>query len=298
VIRLSPARRASLQRIALPLFVLLSAAIIVLGKADTAMFESLRMSAADTAAPILDAASRPIASLSRVAEAAKDWVAVHRENARLSQENARLLQWQTAALNLEAENKRLRGLLRLVPAGASSYVTARVIANSGGAFVRSLMIDAGRSDGVRRGQAVETGLGLVGRITAVGKRTARVLLITDLNSSIPVFIEGRREVRAILSGDNTERAYLRFFPMKADIRIGDRVVTSGVGGLFPPRLPVGVVAGFEGKVPRVEAYVDAPEAAYLRVVDYGLTAGLPTPAPATPHRSVSARFVQTSVGGL
>ncbi|HEV2302330.1 MAG TPA: rod shape-determining protein MreC, partial [Stellaceae bacterium] len=278
MIRWSPARRAALQRIGLPLFVLFSGAIIVLGKADRTKFESLRVSAADAAAPVLGAVSRPIASLSQLAAEAEDWVSVYRENARLAEENARLLQWQAAALGLAAENQRLRGLLRLVPSGAVSYVTARVIANSGGAFVRSLLIDAGSRDDVARGQAVETGAGLVGRITETGERSARVLLITDLNSSVPVFIEGRREARAILSGDNTDRPYLRFYPAKADIRIGDRIVTSGMGGLFPPRLPVGVVAGFEGKLPRVEPYADASQAAYLRVVDYGRAALPPAPA--------------------
>jgi rod shape-determining protein MreC len=295
VIRLSPARRASLQRLGLPLFVVFSAAVIVLGKADRTLFEALRNSAADTAAPMLGAVSRPIASLSRFADGVKDWVAVYRDNARLTQENALLLQWQAAALNLEAENKRLRGLLRLVPSGATSYVTARVIANSGGAYVRSLMIDAGARDGVAPGQAVETGAGLVGRITEAGEQTARVLLISDLNSNIPVFIEGRREVRAMLSGDNTERPYLRFYPATAGIRIGDRVVTSGVGGLFPPRLPVGVVAGFEGKLPRVEPYADASQAAYLRVVDYGRAA---PPAPAAAARRNAAGVAPPSVGGL
>lgn len=296
MIRLSPARRAALQRIALPLFVFGSAAVIALAKADGTLFETLRLSAADTAAPVLGALSRPIASLSQLVGEAEDWVAVYRDNTRLTEENGRLLQWQTAALNLEAENRRLRGLLRLVPSGAASYVTARVIANSGGAFVRSLMIDAGSRDGVARGQAVETGLGLVGRITETGERTARVLLITDLNSSVPVFIESRREVRAILSGDNTESPYLRFYPAKADIRIGDRIVTSGVGGLFPPRLPVGVVAGFEGKRPRVEPYVDASQTAYLRIVDYGRAALPPAPAQAT--RRGATRAAAPAFGGL
>ncbi|HVH74998.1 MAG TPA: rod shape-determining protein MreC [Stellaceae bacterium] len=295
MIRLSPARRASLQRLGLPLFVVFSAAVIVLGKADGTLFEALRNSAADTAAPMLGAVSRPIASLSRLADGVKDWVAVYRDNARLTQENSLLLQWQAAALNLEAENKRLRGLLRLVPSGATSYVTARVIANSGGAYVRSLMIDAGRRDGVAPGQAVETGAGLVGRITEAGEQTARVLLTSDLNSNIPVFIEGRREVRAILSGDNTERPYLRFYPARAGIRIGDRIVTSGVGGLFPPRLPVGVVAGFEGKLARVEPYADASQAAYLRVVDYGRAA---PPAPTAAARGSAAGVAPPSVGGL
>ena len=77
-------------------------------------------------------------------------------------------------------------MLKAVPDNAVSYVTARVIANSGGGYVRTVMVNAGTDQGLARGQAAITGDGLVGRLTEVGSRAARVLLITDLNSRIPV----------------------------------------------------------------------------------------------------------------
>jgi rod shape-determining protein MreC len=278
VIGLSPPRRAAVQRLTLPFFVSLSVAMILLGKADQILFEPLRTSVTDTAAPALDLLSRPLAALGHLSDRARDFVAVYQNNVRLARENERLLNWQQAALGLASENARLRDLLKLTPEPAATFITARVIANSGGAYVRSLMVYAGYENGVVRGQAAVTGEGLVGRVLEVGSRAARVLLVTDLNSRVPVIVEGSQR-RALLAGDNSERPYLRYLDAGAGIKIGDRVVTSGQGGVFPPGLPVGVVASVDGEAPRVEPYVEMSRIEYLRIVDYGLASGLPKPVP-------------------
>lgn len=268
-----------------PLLVLLSAAIIVLGKADQAAFDSLRTTLTDDVAPALDLLSRPLAAATAVVDRARGLVMMYQDNQRLEQENARLLQWQQLALKLSADNRELRGLLKVVPDKAVSYVTARVIADSGGGYVRTVMINAGTAEGLARGQAAITDLGLVGRLTEVGSRAARVLLITDLNSRIPVVIE-RSHTQAVLAGDNSERPRLLYANSSDPIKIGDRVVTSGEGGLFPPGLPVGVVAALEGGAPRVEPYVGLSQLASLLIVNYGLAASLPDPVPVAvhPHR--------------
>jgi rod shape-determining protein MreC len=279
---LTAARRAALRRLGFPILVVLSVLIIVLGKADQLAFEAVRLRLADAAAPVLDGLSRPLAAISRLGDRAFDLITAYRQNARLAEENERLLHWQQTALALAAENARLRGLLKLVPEAAISFVTARVIANSGGAFARSLMIDAGSGNGVARGQAAITGEGLVGRVLEVGRQASRILLITDLNSRIPVFVGSGRE-RAILAGDNSERPLLRYAEAAAALKAGERVVTSGEGGVFPPGLPIGVIATIDGGVARVEPYADASQVEYLRVVDYGLADGLPVPVRA-PHQ--------------
>jgi rod shape-determining protein MreC len=292
MIGFSPPRRAAMQRLALPLLVLLSATMVILGKADQVMFESLRVSVTDTASPALDVLSRPLAALGHLADRARDFVAVYQDNHRLAEENGRLLNWQQAALNLASENARLRELLKLTPEPATTFITARVIANSGGAYVRSLMIHAGSENGVERGQAAVTGEGLVGRVSEVGRQAARVLLVTDLNSRVPVIVEGPQQ-RALLTGDNSERPCLRYLNAGAEIKVGDRVVTSGQGGVFPPGLPVGVVASLDGEAPRVEPYVEMSRIEYLRIVDYGLANGLPNPVPIA---SRSVRRAESSIG--
>ncbi len=284
MIRLSPARRAIIERITFPLLVLLSAVMIVLGKADQAVLESLRNSVMDASAPALEMLSRPSTLLDTVVSRARDFVTVYQENARLAEENERLLGWQQAALKLAVENAQLRDLLRVAPEPATSYVTARVIANSGGAYVRSVMVNAGRENGVVRGGAAVTGEGLIGRVSEVGSRAARILLITDLNSRVPVIVEGSRQ-RAVLAGDNSEHPSLRYLEAVAAIRIGDRIVTSGQGGVFPPGLPVGVVVTFDGELARVQPFVELSRVDYLRLVDYGLADGLPNPLPLAPRGS-------------
>src|SRR5438105_3505254 len=153
---------------------------------------------------------------------------------------------------------------------------ARVIANSGGAYVRTVMIDAGSGNGLARGQAVISGEGLVGRLTEVGVRAARVLLITDLNSRVPVVVESSRAT-AVLAGDNSDRPRLVYFGNAKDVKIGDRVVTSGEGGVFAPGLAVGLIAALDAAGPRVEPYADLSQLAYVMAVDYGLSGGLPQP---------------------
>jgi rod shape-determining protein MreC len=276
MIRLSPQLRAAVQRAMLPLLVLVSAAIVVLGKADQVAFDSVRIAVSDAAAPVLAALSRPIAVAGGVIDRARLFVMTYRENVRLEDENRKLLQWQQAALNLAADNRQLRGLLKAVPETAVSYVTARVIANSGGAFVRMILVNAGIGEHLRRGQAVITGEGLVGRLTEVGSRAARVLLITDLNSRIPVIVESTHG-NAVLAGDNSERPRLMYLAANDGVKVGDRVVTSGEGGVFPPGLPVGVVATIDSLGPRVEPYVELSQLAYVMVVDYGLAQSLPEP---------------------
>lgn len=278
MIRLSPQLRAAIQRATLPLLILLSAAIIVLGKADRMLFDSLSAATADTLAPVLSAVTRPVGAIGDLIDHARGFIGIYEENRRLVKENERLLRWQQAALDLATDNQKLRGLVKAVPNASVSYVTARVIANSGGAYVRTVMIDAGSEQHVARGEAAITGEGLVGRLTEVGTRAARVLLITDLNSRIPVTIDNTK-INAIVAGDNSERPRLMYLSQADGVKVGDRVVTSGEGGVFPPGLPVGVVSAIDAMGPRIEPFVELSQLSYVMVVDYGLSAALPQPLP-------------------
>jgi rod shape-determining protein MreC len=256
-------------------------------------FQYLRNSMMDAAAPALDMLSRPAAAFDAAADRVRGFITIYRDNTRLAEENERLLGWQQVALRLSAENAELRDLSKLVSEPAISFVTARVIADSGGAYARSVMVNAGRDNGVARGQAAMTGEGLVGRVAEVGSRAARILLITDLNSRVPVVVDGTGR-RAILAGDNSARPSLRYVDSGGTIRIGDRIMTSGQGGVFPPGLPVGVVASIDSDGASVEPYSALSRVDYLRLVDYGLAESLPNPL------STSARGgkrAESAVGG-
>jgi rod shape-determining protein MreC len=291
VIRLSAIRRSSAQRIVMPLLILISATMIILGKIDQVIFESLRISVTDDAAPALDLLSRPLLAIESFAGRARAIVDTYQQNLSLVEENRRLLHWQQTALTLVVQNAQLRKLLKVVPEPTVSFVTARVIATSGGAFMRNVLVDAGSENGVARGQAAMTGDGLFGRVYEVGTRTARILSITDLNSRVPVIVEASRQ-RAILAGDNSEHPVLWYLDPSGPLNAGDRIVTSGEGGLFPPGIPVGVVVPGDPAAPRVSPFVQYSEVEFLRVADFGLGRELPLAPPISApaaKRAASAR---------
>ena len=295
MIRPSAQVRATVQRTAPPLLVLLAAAIILLGKADQTMFDSLRTKLTDDAAPVLDVLSRPLGAAATAVDRVRGAVTIYQDNLRLADENQKLLQWQQVALKLSADNREMRGLLKVVPENVVSYVTARVIANSGGGYVRTVMVNAGSEQGVARGQAAIAGEGLIGRLTEVGSRASRVLLITDLNSRIPVVIQ-RSRANAVLAGDNSDRPRLLYASEPDAIKIGDRVVTSGEGGVFPPGLPVGVVAAIGPSGARVEPFVELSQIGYVLLVDYGLSGGLPQPLTAAAKQGKRAKPTAEEAG--
>lgn len=282
--RISVPVKAAAQRLTLPFLIFVSILLIVFGKTDALLYDGLRIALADRMAPVFQAVGAPFATVASGFRAISDAVRVNSENAELREENARLLQWQEVARRLAAENAELRQLAKLVPQNEVSAVTARVIADSGGAYARNVMINAGHEDGVQRGQAAMTGEGLVGRVAEVGARTARVLLLTDLNSHIPVELEDTHD-RAILDGDNSEQPRLVYLPLKAEVHVGQRIVTGGAGGIFPPGLPVGVVASVAGDVIRVEPFAELTRLELLRIVDFGLGGVLPQSLAPPPPRS-------------
>jgi rod shape-determining protein MreC len=209
----------------------------------------------------------------------------------LREENARLLQWQELARRLVAENAQLRGLVKFTPEnGAPFFVSAQVVANSGGAFARNVLVNAGSREGVARGQAAVAGEGLVGRVSEVGDRSARILLLTDLNSRIPVVLSESRE-RAVMAGDNSDRPRLLYVPANISVKVGERIVTGSAGGVFPPDIPVGVVASVDGTVITVEPYADLSRIEYVRVIDFGLAGVLPQNVVPLPKAPKSAKPV-------
>lgn len=276
VLRLAQPVKAWVQRSALLLLITAAVALMLLGRTQSGMVERARTLVADAVAPILDFASRPISGTVDALESVQGLMALAKENASLREANRRLRSWQAVAYRLEAENGALRQLLRMAPDPRSRYVTARVVADNGGAFVRSVLVNAGGRDGIVQGQAAVTGEGLAGRVAQVGARSAQVLLITDMNSRIPVMLADSRE-RAVLAGNNTNRPALLYLSPRSRVEAGDRVLTSGDGGVFPAGLPVGVVAVSDDSTVRVQPFVDWDRMEYLRLIDFQLS-GLLLPA--------------------
>jgi rod shape-determining protein MreC len=271
--RVAAPLRALAQRFAFLFLLLAAGTVLMVGKADPQIFDRARIWVTDAFAPLLDAASKPVATGAAIVDEARHLMHLREENAALRLENSRLLQWQAAARELAAENARLHSLLNYVPAPEATFISARIIAETGGSFVRTMLVNAGRRDGVRKGLPVVIGEGLIGRIVETGERVSRILLINDLNSRIPVAVGDDRE-RAVLAGDNTSQPKIAYLVANANVPVGARVVTSGQGGVFPPGLPVGIVASAAPNDIRVETFVSSNRLEYVRIMDFGLVGAL------------------------
>lgn len=270
----SPSRlghlRSLITRFAFILLVGASFALMLLGKAETGIVARARMLVADSITSAVDVMSRPASGVASVVDTVHELSTLREENLRLRAEIERLERWQTVARKLEAQNDALKSLLNFVPEPTASFVTGRVVADTGGAYAQSLLVTAGARQLVDKGQAVLSGEGLVGRISEAGSRSSRVLLLTDINSRVPVSVGNARQ-RAILSGDNTDHPRLMFLRSIQAVSPGDRVVTSGDAGVFPPGVPIGVVSQVNDSDVRVEPFFQRDRLEYVRVVDYGLS---------------------------
>ena len=130
-----------------------------------------------------------------------------------------------------------------------------------------MLINIGEDNGARLGQEVISEYGLVGVIVEVTSSFARVLQITDINSQIPVVTENTRDP-AIIKGDNSRFLKLKFMPNGSLLAVGDRIVTSGHGGLLPPDIPIGHIAEIDGTSVLVSSLVDWDRLDYIRILDY------------------------------
>lgn len=278
MIRLSIPVRQALARLTLPLLMAAAFALMLFGKADALLAERARMALADALVPIYAWIAEPLAAVRSVAGDAQGLLALRSDNARLRAENERLRRWQAVALTLEAENATLKANLSWIPDPAPSYVTARVVADAGGVYARAVLLSVGPNHDMAKGQIALDERGLVGRVTELGLRSARVLLLTDMNSRIPVVLESSRG-RAILVGTNGPRPRLIHWPEGVMPVEGERVVTSAEAQAFPAGLPVGVVHYSAGNVPEVDAAARLDRLDVVRIFNYGLR-GLPPPEPA------------------
>ncbi len=262
------AMRVALRRLVVVGLVIAAFALMLLGKADTVLISRLGQTVTDALTPVLEVVSRPAASVGAVMSNLRELAAIRAENARLRAENQALLRWRTRAHQLQDENRRLRAQAKAVPVPTPRIITGRVVADTGGVFARSLLVTVGARHGARKGQTVLATEGLVGRLSEVGARSSRVLLLTDINSRVPVLLEESR-ARAILVGTNRDRPDLSFLKAKAGVSPGDRIVTSGVAGAFPPGLPVGVVAAVDDGDIQVELFIEESRLELVTVLDYG-----------------------------
>ena len=265
-------------------------AVFLVWRIDSPRVERLRADVVDSIVPRLDWALAPLDAASDMARGFRSYVRLHEQNQELRRELQQMQAWKEAALQLEQQNARLLDLNKVRLDPRHTYFTGRVMADSGSPFRQSVLLNVGAQDGVVDGLASMDGLGLVGRVSGTGARTSRVLLLTDGASRIPVVIQPSG-TGGIVQGDNGPAPALDFVEDREAIRPGDRIVTSGDGGVFPPNLLVGQVALDPSGTLRARLAADYGRLEFLRVLrarpqerieDPGALIGPQLPEPAIP----------------
>lgn len=254
---------------------------IMLSRFDSVAIEALNKVVIKVTGPVMQVVELPARVIHHVWTYFYDISHIYAENQLLRDENKQMMILQNKVRTLEVENQLLSRLLNYVPPAEASFMSAQVVAESGDKFTHLLLIYVG-NEAVKKGQIVMGDESVIGRIDTVSPPYAKVILITDINSKIPVVVE-RTRVRGILSGNNKDLPQLIFMRSTTDVQEGDIIVTSGVGGMFPAGLPIGFIGSINGNKVEVEPMADLSRVEYVRIVDYGLA----------PDAELSVDFVES-----
>jgi rod shape-determining protein MreC len=254
------------QNPALALFAVAAVALLVISKSQGELSQGLRGYADDLTASAMQVVAGPAAEGKRWIDGVGTFFSVYEENQKLRDENAKLRLAQSEVGELQRKVERYEQLLKVPTEAPVSGVAGRVIADMSGPFLRTILVNAGSDQGVLKGQAVVDDRGLLGRIVGTGRKSSRVLLLSDLNSRIPVIVEGAN-LKAILAGDNSDRPTLEYLPPGSRLVAGARVLTTADGGALPPGIVVGAVVKGQA-APRVDLFTSERRADFVRVLQY------------------------------
>src|SRR6201993_2822230 len=223
------------------LFAIISVVIMFLDQRGEYL-EQVRYALNIAAYPIQLAVSSPSAAWRWMQQVTSTREALRAENARLMLRNRELELRSMRYEALAKENDQLRGLQEALPPVAERWLVAEIVDIQLNNLRQRVLVNRGTRNGVFKGQAVLDDKGLLGQTTHVGPWSAEVILITDPEHAVPVQIErtGLRTI-AVGTGDTASLA-LPYLPANADVKVGDVLMTSGLGGVFPAGYPVGRVA--------------------------------------------------------
>jgi len=281
------ARRSNVQ-LPLILVVALAVVVVLLGKAQGTLFDRMRARATDTMAPVLEKLRAPVAGFDRFFGSISEIFSVYEQNLKLKEENARLRQWRNVAIVLQGRVGRYQALLHAVPDPKMHAVLARVIGRANRPFLRTMILDAGRQDHALPGQAVMDARGMIGRVYLAGQRTSWVILLTDLNSRIPVAV-APGNIQAMMTGDNSTEPRLELVSRTVTLHAGDQVTSSGDGGLLPAGLPIGTVLSDGAGGWRVALLADAAASQDVEILNFSQPPETPPPGAQLPAEAAGLK---------
>lgn len=225
---------------------LIAVLLLAVAIVDPRGFAALRGASVDATAPVAGAGRSAVGFFSGIGSGIANYFRAGSQNARLSRELAEARRELIRRQALDYENRRLLALLGLARATGDEVTVARIVGSSYDSPRRLATLSAGSAAGVLPGQPVRSPDGLIGRVLETGRWASRVMLVTDGASNVPVrLVRDGTPALAVGRGDGTIE--LRTLEVGQNpFRRGDILVTSGVGGLYPPNVPVAVVTASEG----------------------------------------------------
>lgn len=226
-------------------FCFLSTLILLSSLIDLRMTKKIRTFMTDMTAPVMEVVSIPLQYVIHGFKEIRVFFDTYDQNLYLQRENQLLRSKLEYLKSVEKDLEKILEVVKITPEKKDPLILSRVIAYPGRPFVKSIIINGGRAVGLSEDRPVLVPNGLVGRILEVGEWSSRVLLITDISSRVPVTIQGLN-VDGILEGTNMEMVRLKYIPPKKVPKIGDRIETSGRGGIFPKGVLVGYISEVNG----------------------------------------------------
>ena len=240
--------------------------IFILWRVDNTRTELIRTKIIDFVSPLTIPLNYPIKVVGDLVRYFEIYASLLEENKELKRDLQNMTGWKEKALQLEQKNAQLRALNNVKLSEDLIWVTGEMMADSGSPFYQSGVINIGLKDGIKNGSAAVDGLGLVGRISGVGQKVARVLFLTDISSAIPIKIK-RSNQKGLMIGDNSPWPLLEFVEEKGLINIGDRVFTSGDGNVFPSDILIGTILIDNKKKLRVKPVANFESLEFLRILN-------------------------------
>lgn len=247
------------------IIILIGFALIFIGKADMLAVRTVQTSVSGIFAPLFNVVAAPVRAVETMFEGMRTVASLREETVRLRAENERLKRWRRRSEILESENRQLRTVLGAVIPADRQAVTARAIAAPGSSFSHTMMITHGTDKRIQRGDPVVTADGLVGYIIEVSKRHSWVLMLSDVNSRLPILLS-TSSWPGLAIGQNSDMLSLSFLPLEAEPKENELVLTSGHGEILPPGLPVGRVVKGVGREYYIQPVVDLRKVAFVSIL--------------------------------
>jgi rod shape-determining protein MreC len=240
--------------------------LLVVAVVDPTGFGALKGAALDVTAPVTSGGRSVVGFFSGITEGVGNYLAAGSQNAELKRRLAAERRAVIQAKATELDNRRLKALLKLTQENQAPIAVTRIVGSSYDSVRRLATLSAGSSAGVRPGQPVRSAEGLVGRVIETGHWASRVLLVSDAASNVPVRLV-RDGTPAIAGGRGDGTVELRTLEVgKNPFRRGDILVTSGIGGVYPPDVPVAVVVAIEGDRTVARPLADPAQIEYAMVL--------------------------------